>query len=165
MFVSEQNVIQVRHARLDDAPFILDIYQQHIAFDDITLVTAISWIEQATEQRPVWVATYENEIVGWCSLEPYYGLKAFDHVAELGLYIAKKWRRNGVGKTLIKKIEHDSHDLNLSTIVVNIFSGNTSSIQFFEQQNFSHYGVVPNAVKLPHNDLENMVIMGVEFTQ
>jgi|OM-RGC.v1.022737373 Sortase and related acyltransferases len=157
------SAIKVRYAVLDDAPAILEIYQQHIPFDDINLLSAVHWIEQANSHRPMWVATIDGELIGWCSLESYYGLKVLDHMAELSLYIAKSWRRKGIGRQLMAEVMANALCINLTNLVVNVFSGNESSIRFFESLNFQRYGALPRVVKMPHHT-EDIIVMGLEIT-
>ena len=87
------NTLIYRDAKLADLEKIVDIYNTTIASrmvtadtDPISVESRIQWFNEHTpEKRPLWVVENDkNDIVGWVSLQSFYGRPAYDGTVEIG---------------------------------------------------------------------------------
>lgn len=104
--------MQVRPAEMCDAADIVRIYlqatQDHLATFESFLVTSeerTRWLHEHTEAYPLLVAELNGRVLGWASLGPYHVRPHIDGIAELLIYIDRDYRRDGVGRELMRAIQ------------------------------------------------------------
>ena len=90
-----------------DLPHIVAIYNESIpcrqATADTELVSIESrqeWFRNHKDRRPLWIAEKDNEIIGWASLQDFYGRPAYQKTVEFSIYIKLAYRRQGVAQKL-----------------------------------------------------------------
>lgn len=86
------------------------------------------------------VARKENIIVGWASLSLTSKLEAYNGVVEDSVYIAREYRRKGIGNLLLKELIELSEKKGIWTLQARIFSENTESIALHKKHNFRIVG-------------------------
>src|SRR2546427_12156977 len=103
--------MHVRFATLDDAPAICTIYNQGIDDRVATLETELRdaeerrrWLSSRGTRYPVIVAEARGQIIGWSSLNSFNPRRAYDHVADVSLYVERTWRRPGGGRGLLERL-------------------------------------------------------------
>jgi phosphinothricin acetyltransferase len=105
----------IRDACLADLPAIVDIYNSTIpsrlVTADTELVTVesrLKWFyDHSSGKRPLLVVKInENteELIGWVSFKDFYGRPAYQHTAELSIYLNASQRNKGLGKYLLEKM-------------------------------------------------------------
>lgn len=144
--------IRVRYADIDDAPVILSIFldsQAETGFKGgVDLVSVMDWVEGSTDQRPFWVIENEtNEVIGWCALESFYGLPAFDGTVEISIYIKTECQRQGLASEMMRYLEQEVTRLGLHTLVAYVLSANTASQGFFFANHFKQWGCMPSIAR------------------
>lgn len=143
--------LSVRPANIDDAPIILSIFLESEAQADfksaINLISVMDWIENATELRPLWVLENDQKIVGWCSLESFYGLPAFDGAVEIAIYVQAAYQRNGCGHWLLSYVANQARRLQIHTLVAYVLLTNQKSHSFFLKHGFESWGRLPNIAR------------------
>ncbi|RNF52381.1 N-acetyltransferase [Marinomonas hwangdonensis] len=143
----------VRRAELDDAPSILAIFcgeQAHSGksrYKDVNLIDVIDWIERMTDRHPLFVMAQQGEIIAWCSIEPFYGLAAFDETCEVSLYVKPAYQQNGVGTQLLGYLMDQHLALCFTRLIAYVFESNLSSRVFFEKQGFEQWGKLPGVAR------------------
>ena len=151
--------LSVRPATLEDAPTILSIFSEAEAQTDfksgINLIGVMDWVESADELRPLWVLESDQAIIGWCSLENFYGLPSFDGVVEVAIYIQHDYQRLGCGHWLLNYIAKQAGHLDIHTLVAYVLMANHNSHTFFLKNNFETWGRLPNVARYGgvHGDL------------
>ncbi|WP_133011598.1 GNAT family N-acetyltransferase [Marinomonas flavescens] len=159
----------IRAAVLEDAPAILSIFQQGDPFavatnrqDSIGLIDIMEWLENTSDKYPMLVIVVQDEVVAWCSLEPFYGLPAFDRASEISLYVAPEYQHKGLGKQLIQHLEHHQTSIGFTHLIAYIYASNYASQRFFTRQGFEQWGLLPN---IAQNDAitEDVHLLGREF--
>ena len=88
-------------------PSVKKIYEQGIATDNATFQTAApEWTEwdQSHLAHSRIVAIEDNEVVGWAALTPVSGRCVYAGVAEISVYIDKRYRGRGIGKILLQHL-------------------------------------------------------------
>lgn len=113
----------IRKARKEDAGQIAEIYRPYVE------ETAISFectapckeemcrrITQTLKTYPWLVAEETGEILGYAYTGRYKERKAYDHAAEISIYIKKEHHKKGIGKALYLKLEEISKEQNITNL-------------------------------------------------
>ncbi len=99
----------VRDATADDVAAIAAIYNQGIEDRQATLETEPrsaderqAWLAERGARLPVLVGVDAGHVVGWASLNRFNPRAAYDHVADLSVYVDRAHRGHGVGHALLR---------------------------------------------------------------
>ncbi len=117
--------LTVRPAGPDDATAVATIYNQGIEDRLATLETQLrsaderrEWMAARGPRHPVIVAEADGAVVGWGSLNSFNPRPAYDHVADLSVYIERAWRGRGVGRRLIERLVTLGREIGYHKIVL-----------------------------------------------
>ena len=157
----------IRTARETDLPTIVEIYNSTIPdrlatadLNPVSVQSRISWFRDRNwSTRPLWVFEKDNRVAGWLSFQSFYGRPAYKHTAEVSIYVASTYRRQGIGKKLLQQAILQSPELKLNTLLGFIFAHNQPSLQLFEQNQFSRWGCLPQIADLDGIE-RDLVIVG-----
>ena len=162
-------MFNVRPTKEEDLPAIVDIYNQSIpsrlATADTEAVTVESkrdWFSKRSPHRPLWVASSDGEIKGWLSFQNFYGRPAYLHTAEISIYVATKYHRQGVASQLLEKAIASSPDLEITTLLGFVFAHNQPSIQLLTHYGFQQWGHLPNIAVLDDRQ-RSLLILGLSL--
>jgi phosphinothricin acetyltransferase len=140
--------IAIRAATAEDAGAICEIYNQGIADRIATLETARrtpeerrGWLAARTPRHPVLVAETGGAVVGWASLNQFNPRPAYDHVADISVYVERGWRGRGVGRQLLERLVVTARDLEYHKMVLAAFPGNAAGVALYERVGFVKVGV------------------------
>jgi L-amino acid N-acyltransferase YncA len=116
---------------------------------EVSVESRLEWFRQHDPQkRPLLVHEDKGKIIGWVSFQSFYGRPAYDHTAEISIYISPEQRGKGVGRSLLKESLELTKQLNIKTVVCFIFSHNTPSIKLFKSFGFEEWGILPNVAEI-----------------
>lgn len=162
--------ITFENARHADLPRIVAIYNEIIPsrlatadLEPVTVAAREDWFasfDPAT--RPLWVLRQAGTIVGWVSLESFYGRPAYSHTAEISIYLDAACRHQGVGQQALDFVFGQLDRLDLDRIVAFIFSHNLPSQGLFKKNGFTTWGHLPD-VALMDGQLRSLDILGRHF--
>ena len=101
----------IRHANENDLPAIVAIYNASIPgrmatadLEPVSVMSRINWFKNRSPvKHPLWVVETGEVIMGWLSFQPFYGRPAYHATAEVSIYIATKYHRQGLGERLLKE--------------------------------------------------------------
>ncbi len=103
--------MQIKIADELDLPSIVAIYNESIperqATADTELVSIesrLEWFRNHKNKRPLWIAENNHEIIGWVSLQDFYGRPAYQRTAELSIYIKSTFRKQGIAQKLLSHV-------------------------------------------------------------
>src|SRR3569832_1639711 len=103
--------VTVRPAVKADVEGICGIHNQGISDRIATLDTTLrtpadteAWLVDRGPRYPVLVATMDDTIVGWASLNRFNPRPAYDQVADFSVYVDRAWRGQGVGRALLEQL-------------------------------------------------------------
>jgi phosphinothricin acetyltransferase len=140
--------VSVRPATADDAAAICTIYNQGIEDRIATLETELRtpeerrrWMAARGPRHPVVVATSDDQIVGWGSLNSFNPRPAYDHVVDLSVYVERSWRGRGVGKVLLGHLLDRARELAYHKMVLATFPYNTTGVALYRRMGFTPVGV------------------------
>ncbi|MDN3705653.1 N-acetyltransferase family protein [Myroides ceti] len=146
-----------RNAQLEDLEQIVAIYNTTIASRMVTADTEpvkkadrMQWFEQHTHGiRPlIVVENTENVMVGWISFQSFYGRPAYNHTAEISIYLDETQRGKGLGKRVLQYAIDHATKYEITTLLGFIFSHNLPSLRLFYSLGFEDWGLLPNVAVL-----------------
>lgn len=140
--------IEIRPAREDDATAICTIYNQGIEERVATLETELrtpaerrQWMTARGPRHPVVVAEHAGSVVGWASLNSFNPRRAYDHVADLSVYVERGLRGKGVGRALIDHVVGLARQLAYHKLVLSAFPTNVQGMTLYERVGFRTVGI------------------------
>ena len=151
------NELIYRDAELADLNRIVEIYNSTIASRMVTADTEpvsvddrLQWFnDHNPEKRPLWLIENNlNDIIGWVSLQSFYGRPAYDGTVEISIYIDENQRGKGLGKQILKDCIDKSLDLGVKTLLGFIFAHNEPSIRLFQHFGFEEWALFPNVAEM-----------------
>ena len=165
------DIMNIRDATENDLAAIVEIYNSTISdrmatadTEPITVETRIPWLKNRDfNYRPVWVIeTAEKQIVGWLSFNNFYGRPAYQHTAEISIYVAETHRRQGIGNQLLQKAIAQADRLQIKILLGFIFAHNQPSLNLFKNYGFQQWGLLPQVAKLDERE-QDLVILGLKI--
>lgn len=126
-----------------DWPVVARIYEEGIRSGNATFqTTAPTWSEwDAGHTKSCRLAAEINgEMAGWAAISPVSGRCVYAGVGEVSVYIAEKFRGQGVGLQLLEKLIEASEQNGFWTLQAGIFPENTGSIKIHEKAGFRLIG-------------------------
>lgn len=156
-----------RLAQQADLPSIVEIYNSTIASRKVTadtepqtVTSRQAWFEQhQNPKRPLYVLEQTGEVIAWLSFSDFYGRPAYQHSAEISLYLAESQRGKGLGGKLLIEAESLAQALGIEILVAFIFSHNTPSLALFEKLEYQRWGQLPNVARMDGQDF-SLTILG-----
>ena len=140
--------ITLRPAAPDDAAAICVIYNQGIEDRVATLETELrtpaerrEWMAGRGARHPVVVAESGSRVVGWATLNRFNPRPAYDHVADISVYVERGWRGRGVGRRLLDRLVALGREVGYHKLVLAAFPFNAAGIALYERVGFRTVGV------------------------
>ena len=142
------SAIAVRRAGEDDVGAITTIYNQGIEDRVATLETELrtederrEWLTARSGRHPVLVAERDGRVVAWASLNRFNPRPAYDHVADLSIYVERSERGRGVGRALLPRMIDEARRIGYHKMVLAAFPTNARGMQLYEAVGFRRVGV------------------------
>jgi phosphinothricin acetyltransferase len=157
----------IRLAIQEDLPAIVDIYNSTISSRmvtaDLTPVSVESrekwFFAHNSQTRPIFVKVETNRVIAWLSLQDFYGRSAYQHTAEISIYVDSVYRCQGIGSELLDFAIKKSPQLNIKTLLGFIFGHNQSSLNLFKKFGFENWGYLPKIAELDTIE-RDLIILG-----
>lgn len=134
----DKSKLVIRNAKTNDAEDIC-----RICCDDLGYNCSADLIKKRLEEldlsrEQVFVAEFDNNVIGFVHIEDYKTLY-FDELANLlGLAVSKNYRRQGVATALIKRVEQWAKDKNINMIRLNSGSSRKEAHEFYRALGFDN---------------------------
>ncbi len=146
----------IRDASIDDLAAIVAIYNASIpgrkATADLAPVTVESrhqWFdEHLPGSRPLWVLEEAGAVMGWLSLQAFYGRPAYHATAEVSVYVAPDAQRRGYAQKLVARAIERAAEFEIGTLLAFIFGHNEPSLALFRSFGFETWGHLPRVAEL-----------------
>ena len=145
-----------RPATREDLPHIVDIYNSTVASREVTadlepvsVESRVPWFEaHSPGHRPLWVSEIDGTIAAWLSFSSFYGRPAYEHTAEISVYLDAAFRRRGLGGYLLDEAIHHAPSLGLRVLLAFVFDHNHPSMTLFQGRAFESWGLLPRVAQL-----------------
>jgi phosphinothricin acetyltransferase len=122
---------------------VLRIYAEAVAEGSYTFVCRKpDWREWDAShiRKPRLAAEYNGEIAGFAALSQLYRHEYFSGVAELSVYVEKKYRHRGIGIALLEELLKSIENSGFWAIHSYIFPDNLPSVKLHEKAGFRKVG-------------------------
>ena len=157
----------IRIATEADLPAVVAIYNAAVPgrmatgdFEPVTVESRLGWFAAHTPDRhPLWVDERDGEVAGWLSLGAFYNRPAWDITAEVSVYVAPAYQRQGVAAALLEAAIAAAPALGLRVLIGIIFGHNEPSLALFRRFGFERWGLLPGAAELDEVE-RDVVFMG-----
>lgn len=154
--LGEKIMGKMRHATEADLAAVVAIYNSTVSIrqstadtQEVSVESRREWFRQHTpDRRPLLVHEIQNKIAAWVSFQSFYGRPAYDHTAEISLYIAPQYRGQGLGRQLLREAIAMTPILGIKTLVGFVFSHNEPSIRLLRSFGFEEWGKLPNVAEM-----------------
>jgi len=159
--------VTIRHARPDDLPRVVAIYNASIAgrlatadTSPVTVAERQDWFRDFDPaRRPLWVHCNAGGVaMAWLSLRSFYGRPAYAATVEVGVYTAPEALRQGRGAALLAHAIEAMPSLKIKTLVAFIFAHNEPSRRLFERSGFVRWGLLPRVAELDGIERDVMIL-------
>jgi L-amino acid N-acyltransferase YncA len=133
----------IDNMRESDWEQVRSIFLEGIATGDATFETdAPPWGKWDASHLPYCrlVARSGDAVMGWAALSPVSSRCVYGGVAEVSVYIGKKYRGLGLGRDLLTALIADSEENGLWTLQAGVFPENKSSIDLHKRCGFREVG-------------------------
>jgi len=125
---------------------VMDIYNYYVNNslatypDDVLPYEYYEKFLDMTKCYPAYVIKENDKIVGFCMLHAYNPFPTFKQCAEIFYFIDHHHTGKGIGTMALKRLEQDALQVGIKTILANISSINTRSIDFHKKNGFTECG-------------------------
>jgi RimJ/RimL family protein N-acetyltransferase len=142
--------VRIRRAEPRDADRLVELAREVGSEEEGWLITAGEWRSSSAERRylktirrhpdaAVFVAEENGGIVGRLSVARD-AHPASEHVADLGLMVARDHRRRGIGAALMEAAEEWARDVGIRKLELHVFPHNGPAIALYEKLGYEREG-------------------------
>jgi L-amino acid N-acyltransferase len=140
--------MQIEDATDADVPEIVVIYNDVIAtstavFSDqpVTVESRREWLRaHRARGQPVIVARVDGAVVGFASYGEFRPWPGYSTTVEHSVHIAAAWRRQGIGRRLVRELLERARKDGKHVMVAGIDAENHASLRLHEQLGFRPVG-------------------------
>jgi L-amino acid N-acyltransferase YncA len=156
----------MRIATADDLDAIVAIYNSTIPTrqstadtSEVSVASRLDWFTaHDPAKRPLLVHEDNGIVVAWVSFQSFYGRPAYDHTAELSIYISPDHRGKGLGRSLLSEAMAVAKQHNIKTVVGFVFSHNIPSLKLFKSFGFEEWGRLPDVAEMDGNEYSLSIV-------
>lgn len=147
--IQREGTMRIREATPADAAAIARIYNQGIEDRVATLETELrspeeraEWLASHGTRYPVLVAVDSADtVLGWGSLNVFNPRKAYEHVVDFSLYVAREHRGRGIGDAMLGELELRARALGYHKMVLAALPTNIPGKRLYERHGFDLVGI------------------------
>lgn len=161
-----------KHATLQDLPAIVRIYNSVVPgrmvtadTEPVSVESKLNWFNNHNPlKRPLYLVQDGDTVIGWVSLESFYGRPAYNQTAEVSIYLDEAARGKGYGKDILQYILSQSSSFGIKTLLGYIFAHNEPSLKLFKNFGFEQWALFPNVAVLDGVE-RSLIIVGKRVTK
>jgi L-amino acid N-acyltransferase YncA len=165
------SVLTVRDAVETDLPAIVAIYNATVPTrlvtadtEPVSVESRLPWLrEHRAGFRPLWVAEKDGRVAAWLSFSSFYGRPAYNATAEISIYVAHEWRRQGIGREMLQRAIDHAPSIGVKTLLGFIFAHNEPSIRLFRHFGFEEWAHLPGVAELDGIE-RSLLILGKQVS-
>lgn len=141
-----------REAKIEDIPFIKDIYNQGIEDRIATLETRLRDVEEMEQwftsrgdrYRVVVIEDGKGKIFGWASINVFNSRCCYSGVGDLSIYVERGMRGKGLGKPLLNYLIEVAKEQDFHKLVLSTFEFNEAGKKLYKSAGFREVGTYIN---------------------
>ena len=141
-----------RLATPNDAPFLAAIYNEGIEDRVATFETRPRSHDDVREwfdgRHPIVVVEDNGQIVAFASTSTYRPRDCYAGIAEVSVYVARKFRRRGAGRVALNELIHQAKAKGFWKLVSRVFPENEASRALIRSLGFREVGIYEKHGKL-----------------
>jgi L-amino acid N-acyltransferase YncA len=141
-----------RLASLADAPFLAAIYNEGIEDRVATFETRPRSEEDVrawfNDRHPIVVVEQDGEVVAFASTSMYRARDCYAGIAEVSVYVARKFRRRGAGRIALDELIKQAKAKGFWKLVSRVFPENRPSRALIQSLGFREVGIYEKHGKL-----------------
>jgi L-amino acid N-acyltransferase YncA len=99
------------------------------------------WWDQHRDRYTVLVATREERVIGWASLNRFSHRCAHADIADLSVYVGRKWRNRGIGTHLLSDLIKEAKKQRFHKVVLHALDHNAHGKRLYQRAGFIKVGV------------------------
>ncbi len=137
--------LHARHATLEDAPAIAQIYNQGIADRVATFETSpraaedvLAWFDGA---HPIVVVEDDQTLLAFASTSTYRPRACYAGIAEFSVYVARSQRGRGAGRLAMEALIAAAEQAGFWKLVSRVFVENVASRSLLQSLGFREVGI------------------------
>ncbi|MGK7897369.1 MAG: N-acetyltransferase family protein [Xenococcus sp. (in: cyanobacteria)] len=100
----------------------------------------------------------EDKIIAWLSFNDFYGRPAYQHTAEISLYVAQNYRGQGIADRLLNRAIIECPKLKIKTLLAFVFGHNLPSINLFTKHGFTRWGLLPQVAEMDKTERDLLIL-------
>jgi len=165
-FETDDVAFHIRQAREEDLTGLIGAIRQAIGSGEyVQAETVADVIEDEgvllrhndLESRMFFVATVDNEVVGWVHLK-HVDLEKLSHTAELTLGVLEEYRENGIGSHLLERGLEWAGGQGLERIYNSIPATNERAVEFLESRGWEVEAVREDHYKMDGTYVDEVML-------
>jgi L-amino acid N-acyltransferase YncA len=133
-----------RLANLNDAPFLAAIYNEGIEDRVATFETRPRTVDDVCGwfdgHHPIVVVEEQGQIVAFASTSTYRPRDCYAGIAEVSVYVARKFRRRGAGRVALLELMEQARAQGFWKLVSRVFPENQASRALIRSLGFREVG-------------------------
>lgn len=141
-----------RLATLNDATFLAAIYNEgiedRVATFEIRPRSASDVRAWFDDQHPIVVVEEQGQIVAFASTSTYRPRDCYAGIAEVSVYVARKFRRRGAGRVALSELINQAKAKGFWKLVSRVFPENQASRALIRSLGFREVGIYEKHGKL-----------------
>lgn len=150
----------IRQFHPNDWQDVAIIYAQGLQTGHATFETEVpayeTWIAKFLPHQ-LWVANWNEKVVGWAGLQPVSTRKAYEGVVEITVYIHRDFFSKGIGSALMDCLILESEKSGIWTLYSSVFEENIASIRLHRKHGFREIGYREKIARL-HGTWRNTIL-------
>ncbi|MEP6620112.1 MAG: arsinothricin resistance N-acetyltransferase ArsN1 family A [bacterium] len=157
--------MQIRHAQVQDAEAVAEIYNQGIVGRSATFETEPRTaadrrrvIETPGDRYPILVAEMDGVIAGWASLSEHSSRACYRGIAECSVYVHAEHHGRGAGRALMDALVTEAARLGYWKLVSRAFLFNEASRAMCRRAGFREVGVYERHARLDDQWLDVVIV-------
>jgi GNAT superfamily N-acetyltransferase len=136
--------VKIHRATANEAQGIADVINSVIQeggltafYPPLTVEQEEAFIEDLGPRSAIFIAEVSGAVLGVQTIAPFAAYtRAMDHVAELGTYVYRNFRRRGVGRKLMEASLDFARAQDYEKIVIYVRAGNSGAQAFYREMGF-----------------------------
>jgi phosphinothricin acetyltransferase len=97
-------------------------------------------------------------VAGWASLNVFNARRAYEHVADLSLYVERGSRGRGVGRQLLDALVLTARELGYHKLVLAAFPWNEAGMRAYRRAGFREVGIYKEQGRLDGRWVDTVVM-------